>query len=377
MRGTHLVALALSVSAASALGLSCSSSEESPGASGSGSGGTGGASSGGSSGSGGGTASGGSPGSGGGAGNATGGSAGTASGGSAGTSSGGAAGGGTGGAGTGGGVTLIGAGDIADCGVLTAIGQDGHQKTAALVQTYPAATPVFTAGDNAYPDGTALNFSLCYALSWGLFKDRTYPSAGNHDYNTAGAEAYFDYFGARAGEKGKGYYSYELGDWHVVVLNSNCTDAGPGFCAASSAQMTWLKQDLAASTKKCTLAYWHHPLFTSDQPADNDAVRPLYQALYDAGADLAIVGHSHHYERFPKLDPQGNPDPAKGIRQLVVGTGGAKLREPDHPTHPRSELLDYSTHGIIELALHAGGYSWKLVPVAGGSFTDSGSESCH
>ncbi len=322
---------------------------------------------------------------------ATGGSAGSPSGGAGGTNSGGAAGAGTGGsagAGTGGGagagtggasasVTLVGAGDIASCGALTLLGIDGHQNTAAVIQQYPSTTPVFTSGDNAYPDGTELNFSLCYDISWGAFKSRTYPTAGNHDYNTKDAEPYFNYFGSRAGQKGKGYYSYDLGDWHIVALNSNCGDLGQAFCDAASAQVAWLKQDLAANKKKCTLAVWHHPVFTSDQAADSASMRPMYQVLYDAGVDLAVVGHSHHYERFPKLDPMGKPDPAKGIRQLVVGTGGAKLRKPDHPTHPQSKLLDYSTHGIIELKLHSAGYSWKFVPVAGSSFTDSGTEACH
>jgi PKD repeat protein len=257
---------------------------------------------------------------------------------------------------------LVGAGDIADCT------KTGDSLTANLMDTIPGT--VFAAGDNAYPDGATNDYKNCYAPTWGRFKSRTKPVPGNHDYLTPGAAGYFNYFGAAAGQSGKGYYSYDLGDWHVVALNSNIA------MNVGSAQEVWLKADLAQSTKRCTVAYWHHPLFSSGNEGPHAEVQPLYQDLYDAGAELVIVGHDHDYERFAPQNPAGVRDSLHGIREIVAGTGGGGLFVV-YPPVPNSEVLDNNTLGVLKLTLHANGYTWKFLPIAGKTFTDSGSYPCH
>jgi len=258
---------------------------------------------------------------------------------------------------------LVGAGDIADCG------SSGDEASAALLDGIPGT--VFTAGDNAYDDGSAANFAQCYAPSWGRHKARTRPSPGNHDYNTSGAADYFAYYGVSAGEAGKGYYSYDLGDWHIVSLNSNVD------MSAGSTQESWLRADLAATTRPCTLAYWHHSRFSSSSNHGNQSqTEPLWDALYDAGAEIVVSGHDHTYERFAPQTATGAADPARGIREFVVGTGGTGhygLATPE----PNSEARDNDTFGVLKLTLGPGTYAWEFVPVAGKSFTDSGSGSCH
>ena len=259
---------------------------------------------------------------------------------------------------------LVGAGDIAACG------SSGDEATADLLDGISGT--VFTAGDNAYPDGTATDFAQCYGPSWGRHKARTRPAPGNHDYNTPGATGYYAYYGADAGEAGKGYYSYDLGDWHIISLNSNIA-MGPG-----SAQESWLRADLAASGKQCTLAYWHHPRFSSGTThGDASSTEPLWRALYDAGAEVVISGHEHNYERFALQDPAGVADPAGGIREFVVGTGGANHYYDLGAVKPTSEVFEGSTWGVLKLMLRPGGYAWTFVPVAGASFTDSGTGTCH
>ena len=258
---------------------------------------------------------------------------------------------------------MVGAGDIASCG------SNGDEATANLLSTI--AGTVYTLGDNVYEDGTTTEFTNCYDPSWGAEKSRTLPSAGNHEYHTAGASGYFWYFGSSAGDPAKGYYSYDLGDWHIVVLNSNI-DVSTG-----SAQEQWLRTDLAASTKACTLAYWHHPRFNSGSSHSNDtSVQPLWQALYDANAEVILNGHEHSYERFAPQTPGGTLDTSRGIREFVVGTGGAS-----HATlgtlKANSEIFNGSTYGVLKLTLSAGSYAWQFVPVTGGSFTDSGTGTCH
>lgn len=259
---------------------------------------------------------------------------------------------------------LVGAGDIADCG------SNGDEATAALLDGIDGT--VFTAGDNAYEDGSAANFSQCYAGSWGRHKARTRPSPGNHDYRTSGAADYYAYFGARSGDAGKGYYSYDLGDWHIISLNSNIS------MSAGSAQEAWLRADLAASPLTCTLAYWHHPRFSSGtQHGSESAAEPLWQALYDAGAEVVVSGHEHNYERFAPQQPDGTADGATGIREFVVGTGGTGHYNDLGTQLPNSELFNGTTFGVLKLTLAPGTYSWNFVPVAGETFTDSGSGSCH
>jgi len=260
---------------------------------------------------------------------------------------------------------LVGAGDIADCGSTVT----GDDATAALLDGIAGTVANF--GDNAYPNGTLSEYTNCYGPNWGRHKARTMPSAGNHEYNTAGAVGYYDYFGAAAGDRDKGYYSYNLGDWHVVVLNSNLS------MLADSPQVQWLRADLAANPRACTLAYWHHPRFNSGEShGDNPATQPLWQALYDANADVILNGHEHIYERFAPQTPTGAADPARGIRQFTVGTGGRSHYTVGTPK-PNSEVANGSTYGVIKLTLSASSYAWEFIPVAGATFRDSGSASCH
>lgn len=257
---------------------------------------------------------------------------------------------------------LVGAGDIATSG-------SGDSATATLLDGIPGT--VFTTGDNVYNNGTAAEFSSWYAPTWGRHRARTRPSPGNHDYNTSGATGYYTYFGTQAGPSGRGYYSYDLGNWHIVSLNSNISTT------STSAQVQWLRSDLAASTKPCTLAYWHHPLFTSGaNHAPSTATRPLYQALYDYNADVVVWGHNHQYERFAPTNPNGAADPARGLRSFVAGMGGAG-RYGFGTIQPHSEARNSSTWGVVKFTLHAGSYDWQYVPVAGQSYSDSGTGACH
>ena len=262
---------------------------------------------------------------------------------------------------------LLAAGDIASCS------SSGDEATAALLAARPSAV-VATLGDNVYERGTPAEFSRCYDPSWGAARPRTRPSPGNHDYGASGAGGYFGYFGAAAGEPGKGYYSYDLGPWHVVALNSNCSVVS---CERGSAQERWLRADLAAHPRSCTLAYWHHPRFSSGTVhGSTTAVAPLWQALHDANADLVLAGHEHHYERLGPLDPSGALDPGRGVRSFVVGTGG-RSHYAFGPAIAGSEIRHRGTFGVLELVLQARGFTWYFVPEPGESFSDSGSAPCH
>ena len=263
--------------------------------------------------------------------------------------------------------TLLAAGDIASCA------SDGDEQTAALLDTLPGT--VLTLGDTVYEDGSAVQFARCYAPSWGRFRDRTYPAPGNHDYNTAGASGYYGFFGPRAGKRGEGWYSFDLGRWHLVALNSNCDAVGG--CQPGSRQERWLRADLAAHPARCTLAFWHHPRFSSGTTHGSDpAVGGLWLALYQAGADVVLVGHEHNYERFAPLDPFGRVDPARGVREFVVGTGGVSHYPLGSPL-AGSEARNNDSFGLLELHLRPAGYSWRFRPAQGGSFQDSGTGSCH
>ena len=265
-------------------------------------------------------------------------------------------------------VVMVGAGDIASCS------SSGDEATANLLDNI--AGTVYTLGDNVYENGTATEYTNCYAPSWGRHKARTTPTPGNHEYNTPDATGYYGYFGAAAGDPAKGYYSYDLGDWHVVVLNSNssCTTIS---CAAGSPQEQWLRADLAATTKACTLAYWHHPRFNSGASHGNNTdVAPLWNALYDFNADVILNGHEHVYERFAPQTPAGVADATRGIRQFTVGTGG-RSHYTFGTIQPNSEVREGNTYGVLKLTLRATGYDWQFVPVSGSTFTDSGTGSCH
>jgi hypothetical protein len=261
---------------------------------------------------------------------------------------------------------IVGAGDIASCKLA------GDEATARLIDGI--AGTVFTAGDNAYESGTPAEFAQCYDPTWGRFKSRTRPAAGNHDYVTPDATGYKAYFGAAATNgKGKTWYSYDLGTWHIVVLDSNCKAVGG--CIATSEQGKWLSADLAASKATCTLAIWHHPRFSSGEHGNDATVAPFWQALYTAGADVVINGHDHDYERFTAQNPAGVKDTARGIREFVVGTGGAEIRTfPKVATN--SEFRVAFTNGVIKLTLHPESYDWTWLP-ASGTVTDSGTSRCH
>jgi acid phosphatase type 7 len=230
---------------------------------------------------------------------------------------------------------------------------------------------VLTLGDNQYEDGTLAKYNASYDPSWGRVKAITKPVPGNHEYQSGSPAGYFAYFGAAAGDPAKGWYSYDLGSWHVVALNSNCFAVA---CSAGSAQEHWLRADLAAHPTACTLAYWHHPRFSSGQHGSSTTYTAFWQALYDAGADLVLVGHDHDYERFAPQTPAGALDTARGLRQFVVGNGGKSLRAFG-TIRPNSELRNSDTLGILELTLGPSGYAWRHVPAVG-SFTDTGAADC-
>jgi hypothetical protein len=258
---------------------------------------------------------------------------------------------------------LVGAGDIGQCGSA------GPSATAALLDAIDGT--VITAGDNAYPHGTAADFRDCYDPTWGRHRARTRPTPGNHDHEVPGAAAYFDYFGGNAGTDRLGYYSYRAGGWLVVALDSE-EPASTG-----SPQLAWLRSTLSdASSMRCTLAYWHRPLFSSGSNGDTPSMRDLWRTLQEFGADVVVNGHDHMYERFSPQSADGIADPENGIRQFVVGTGGALLTQPRAARRNTSEVAS-STWGVLKLTLRATTYEWEFVPIAGSSFRDAGTGSCH
>lgn len=258
--------------------------------------------------------------------------------------------------------TLIAVGDVAACS------SQGDEATAALVDGIPGT--IILAGDIAYESGTTAEFANCYDPSWGRHRARTRPAPGNHEYATPNAAPYFAYFGMNAGPAGRGYYSFDLGAWHIVSLNSN-VDASAG-----SPQEQWLRQDLAATNARCTLAYWHHPVFSSGLHGNNAFMRDIVRALYDLNADVVISGHDHNYERFGPQTADGVADAARGIREFVVGTGGRSLT-PTIFVRPNSERRYDGGYGVLRLELEAQGYQWEFVPVTAGADVDSGSDTCH
>jgi hypothetical protein len=263
-------------------------------------------------------------------------------------------------------VTLVGAGDIASCS------QNNDSATAKLLLRIPGT--VFTLGDNAQGKRAWSEFKNCYRPTWGKYKIRTQPSVGNHEYATARAKPYFDYFGARAGTPGKGYYSCDRRAWHVVVLNSNC-DRVDG-CGRRSPQGRWLRNDLANNPSRCTLAYFHHPLYASGTGSDTPEVKPFWKILYNRGADVILAGHAHRYERFRPITLKGEPS-ANGIRQFIVGTGGEPGGKQYGPNDANMRVKKRNTPGVLKLNLRAASYSWKFIPIAGKTFTDSGCDFCH
>jgi len=254
---------------------------------------------------------------------------------------------------------LVGAGDIADCG-------PGAALTAALLDRLDGT--VFTAGDNAYPAGARADYQNCYEPTWGRHRSRTRPAPGNHDYTTPYASAYFEYYGANAGPFGLGYYSYTLGAWHVISLNSEI-DVSTG-----SAQLQWLRADIAANPARCTAVYWHRPLYSNGNHGGDPRMQDLWRTIYDLDVDLAIAAHDHVYQRFAPQDASGRIDWARGIRQFVVGTGGARAY-PIRSISANSEAAA-SVLGVVAFTLESERYSWRFVGVDN-TFHDEGSAACH
>jgi calcineurin-like phosphoesterase family protein len=253
---------------------------------------------------------------------------------------------------------LLAVGDIASCDATA------DEQVGALAARLPGTIALL--GDNAYQHGSPADYANCFDPTWGALRDRLRPVPGNHEYETNEAAAYFSYFGAGVGKLGEGWYSYDLGAWHLIALNSEC-GAIRG-CGAGSPELAWLVADLAARPVACTLAYWHHPRYSSGMHGDNDMTEALWQALAAAGADVVLEGHDHDYERMAPID---------GIRSFVVGTGGRSLYEWPGSPGPYTEVRANDTYGLLQLTLGPTDYSWSFVPAAGGSFTDSGTAACH
>jgi len=260
---------------------------------------------------------------------------------------------------------LVGAGDIAACD------RQDDEATAALLDRIDGT--VFTAGDNAYENGSPDQYRDCYGPSWGRHLARTRPAPGNHDWETQDLAGYLGYYGDTATTEGTSWYSYDLGSWHVIVLDSECGKVGG--CDAGSRQGIWLAADLASNDARCTVAIWHKPRWSSGEHGDDPAMSDFWTMLYDAGADIVVNGHDHDYERFAPQDPGGREDRARGIREFVVGTGGSELRD-FRRTAPNSELRSALDHGVIAFTLRDGSYEWRFT-AATTDFSDSGTANCH
>jgi 3',5'-cyclic AMP phosphodiesterase CpdA len=256
---------------------------------------------------------------------------------------------------------LLAVGDIATCDT------EGDEETARLLDELEGT--VATLGDTVYESGTSEEFDRCYAPSWGRHKNRIRPVPGNHDYRTDDAAPYYQYFGAAAGDPDEGWYSYDLGSWHIIALNSELS------MEEGSDQWSWLEDDLAAHPTVCTAAYWHNPRFSSGYHGDDELSGDVWRILYKAGVDVALNGHDHNYERFAPQDPEGDPDPT-GIHEFIVGTGGIDLREVESP-QPNSEVLDNSSWGLLQLTLHPDSFDWEFVGVPDAPLTDTGTAACH
>jgi hypothetical protein len=250
-----------------------------------------------------------------------------------------------------------------------------QKRTSDLIGSVNAVLPL---GDNQYNSGTLAQYSAVYRPSWGRFDALAHPVPGNHDYGTTGRTGFWDYFGARAGTPGQGWYSYDLGGWHLLAINSECDRLPAGTCAVGGAEETWVRADLAAHPNRCTLAYWHEPRFSSGSATVTNALAmaPIWNDLYDANADVVLAAHKHGYERFATLSKSGTVDTARGMREIIVGTGGE-----DHAGGAAritgSQVRNNATFGVLRLTLHPAGYDWRFVPEPGKTFTDSGTGTCH
>jgi len=273
-------------------------------------------------------------------------------------------------------LTVYAAGDIADCRYSRAE-YSGAAQTAAIIAAGDPQALVLSLGDHTYPNGRAAEFSDCYEPTWGRFKSRTHPAPGNHEYYSGTANGYYGYFGNAAGPKGRGYYSFDAGGWHFISLNSEMKGE------EHERQLLWLKDDLAAHPALCTLAYWHSPLYSSGGHPMTDHMREAWRLLYEAGAELVLSGHDHDYERFAPQDDKGQRDDARGLRQFVVGTGGAYLT-PFRWTVDHSETRQNWRVGVLKLVLKDKGYEWEFLAADNlrqgpqeREARDSGAASCH
>jgi chitodextrinase len=276
------------------------------------------------------------------------------------------------------GVTVAAAGDIA-CDPLSGSFNNGEGtssscRQAATAELLAGADAVLTLGDTQYENGAYDKFLASYNKSWGAAKGITYPAIGNHEYQTPGGLGYFTYFGSAAGTPGQGWYSFDLGGWHIISLNSNCSAVGG--CGVGSPQYLWLLADLAANDAGCTLAYWHHPRFSSGNYGNDGAFQPFWQLLYNDGAEIVLAGHDHNYQRYAPQTPAGARDDARGIREFVVGTGG-KSHYPVDMSGTNRQAANGDTFGVLNLTLRADSYDWQFVPEEGKAYTDSGTSSCH
>lgn len=263
------------------------------------------------------------------------------------------------------------AGDIADCSSKKLAAHSA--ATAKIIHAGIAQNPtaiVLTLGDHTYPVGTPDEFENCYESTWGKFKNRTYPIPGNHEYYIPSAYPYFKYFGQAAGSQQRPYYSFNKGSWHIIALDSNLKKE------KQQAQLEWLEQDLKQNRSSCTLAYWHHPMYSSGLHGNNSIMKPAWEMLMNAKADLVLSGHDHSYERFALQNSRGERDDQTGLREIVVGTGGAKLM-PAVWKRQHSEVLNTKTHGVLKLNLKKQSYNWKFLAVKGSNFTDEGRADCY
>ena len=290
--------------------------------------------------------------------------------------------------GAGGDPVIVAVGDIAcdpaNPSFAHGLGTSNNCQQRATSDVALAADPaaVLALGDLQYECGSTQAFAASYDPTWGRLKAITHPVPGNQEYDQQGTDCpaegtalgYFQYFGDAAGPLLKGWYSFDLGAWHVIALNANC-DFVEG-CDKGSAQYAWLQKDLASDTARCTLAFWHEPRFSSGQHNNDGQMDDAFTALYDAGADVVLNGHDHLYERFAPQDPNQNADP-KGIAEFIVGTGGEDHGSFDNSNEPNSQVRDATSFGVLEMTLHPDGYDWRFVPAAGGTFTDQGSGTCH
>ncbi len=257
-------------------------------------------------------------------------------------------------------------GDIADCD------ETGDEAVAELLSV--TTGPILTLGDTVYPDGTVKQFRDCFDPAWGQLKSRIKPVPGNHDYAVGKAEGYYGYFGSAAGDPTKGYYSYDIGEWHMIALNANCWAIGG--CEKDSPMIKWLEADLASHPSTCTLAYYHQPRWSSGAHSNNATYQTLWATLVNGGVDVVLNGHDHDYERFALMNASGAIDTENGTREFVVGTGG-KSEYGFFIVQPASQARYNQGFGVLGMTLHSTGYDWQFQAVPGGVVKDSGQQACH